>query len=41
MCRLMLARAVYDLVAANVVMVDYRGYGKSSGTPNEQGLIHC
>lgn len=25
-------------IPANVLMVEYRGYGKSTGTPNEKGL---
>lgn len=29
---------VSNLFNANVIMYDYRGYGKSTGTPSEQGL---
>lgn len=36
--RLPNAAQMYAKAGINVVMVDYRGYGSSSGTPNEKGL---
>ena len=38
MCRLENAAAMYALCGVNVLMVDYRGYGSSTGVPSEQGL---
>ena len=29
---------MYALCGVNVLMVDYRGYGSSTGVPSEQGL---
>lgn len=29
---------MYEISGINVLMVDYRGYGKSTGTPTEDGL---
>ncbi|KAF2075928.1 hypothetical protein CYY_002776 [Polysphondylium violaceum] len=31
-------RQLYDKVQCNILILSYRGYGKSQGTPNEQGL---
>lgn len=36
--RLPIARVLHDELACAVLMVQYRGYGMSSGTPNEKGL---
>jgi pimeloyl-ACP methyl ester carboxylesterase len=36
--RLKNAMYMYEISGINVVMVDYRGYGMSSGTPTETGL---
>jgi len=36
--RLPNAAQMYAKAGINIVMVDYRGYGSSSGTPNEKGL---
>ena len=36
--RLPIARVLHDELACTVLMVQYRGYGMSSGTPNEKGL---
>ena len=30
---------VYTEMKANILIIDYRGYGKSDGTPSEKGLI--
>jgi hypothetical protein len=32
-------RALHDWVGASVLVFDYRGYGKSKGTPSEQGVL--
>jgi fermentation-respiration switch protein FrsA (DUF1100 family) len=29
---------MFEISGINVLMMDYRGYGKSSGTPTEKGL---
>lgn len=36
--RLMNAYGLYTSLGCNVLMVEYRGYGKSQGTPSETGL---
>ncbi|OAD02299.1 hypothetical protein MUCCIDRAFT_153332 [Mucor lusitanicus CBS 277.49] len=36
--RLPIAKVLYDRFNCNVVMLSYRGYGKSDGSPNEKGL---
>ena len=36
--RLQNAAMTYAKVKLNILMMDYRGYGKSTGTPNEPGL---
>jgi len=36
--RLPLARVFYDKMRCNVLMLSYRGYGKSEGRPSEAGL---
>jgi abhydrolase domain-containing protein 13 len=36
--RLPIARVLHDELACNVLMVQYRGYGLSSGKPDEKGL---
>lgn len=36
--RLQNAAEMYASVSLNILMVDYRGYGRSVGTPNEKGL---
>jgi hypothetical protein len=33
-----IAKVLYDRFKCNVVMLSYRGYGKSDGSPNEKGL---
>ncbi|CAM9570354.1 unnamed protein product, partial [Discosporangium mesarthrocarpum] len=37
--RLTSAREMLHAVGCNVFLVDYRGYGKSEGSPTEEGLI--
>jgi len=37
--RLPNAKYLYQLTGSNVLLVDYRGYGNSEGTPSEIGLI--
>ncbi|CAM9169507.1 unnamed protein product [Ectocarpus sp. 12 AP-2014] len=37
--RLVNARQMQLAIGCNVLMVDYRGYGKSEGTPTEEGLM--
>jgi len=37
--RLPIARILEENVGCNVLMLQYRGYGLSSGTPNEEGLM--
>ncbi len=32
-------RQLHDLVGASVLVFDYRGYGRSSGSPNEKGIL--
>jgi hypothetical protein len=36
--RVDILRLLHDTVGAGVLMVDYRGYGRSEGSPSEQGL---
>lgn len=36
--RIPIARVLANDLACNVLMLEYRGYGLSTGTPNEQGL---
>ena len=36
--RLQNALGLYSVLNANVVMVEYRGYGKSEGSPSESGF---
>ncbi|KAG2201551.1 hypothetical protein INT47_007428 [Mucor saturninus] len=36
--RLPIAKVLYDRFNCNVVMLSYRGYGKSEGSPNEKGF---
>lgn len=36
--RLPIARMLQDVVGCNVLMLEYRGYGYSTGTPDEAGL---
>jgi len=36
--RLPNAHDMYKITGLNVLMMDYRGYGKSTGTPSEEGL---
>lgn len=36
--RLPIAQVFYEKFNANVVMLSYRGYGLSEGTPNDKGL---
>ena len=36
--RLKNAAAMFGKVKINIMMVDYRGYGSSTGTPDEAGL---
>lgn len=38
LCRLKNAMLMFELAGINVLMMDYRGYGKSTGTPTETGL---
>ena len=35
--RLHNAQALYKLCGFNILLVEYRGYGKSEGTPSERG----
>lgn len=37
--RLPIARVLEENVGCNVLMLEYRGYGLSTGTPNEEGLM--
>jgi fermentation-respiration switch protein FrsA (DUF1100 family) len=37
--RLPVVRPLYDAAACNVLLVSYRGYGGSTGTPSEAGLV--
>ena len=37
--RLPIAKILADELRCNVLMLQYRGYGLSSGTPNEKGLM--
>jgi len=37
--RLYNAKAMYEKLQANIGMVEYRGYGNSTGTPTEKGLM--
>ncbi|CEI88431.1 hypothetical protein RMCBS344292_02821 [Rhizopus microsporus] len=36
--RLPIAKILYERFKCNIVMLSYRGYGQSEGTPNEKGL---
>ena len=36
--RLPNAKSLYRLCSVNILMLEYRGYGNSSGTPSEEGL---
>ena len=36
--RLPNAKSLYRLCSVNLLMIEYRGYGNSSGTPSEEGL---
>ena len=36
--RLPIAKMLQDALHCNIMMVEYRGYGKSTGTPDEPGL---
>ena len=36
--RLKNAALMYAKAKINILMMDYRGYGSSNGTPNEDGL---
>jgi len=38
--RLLNSHALYSYVGCNVLLVEYRGYGKSGGTPSEQGVYY-
>ena len=37
--RVPIARVLEENVGCNVLMLEYRGYGLSTGTPNEEGLM--
>lgn len=37
--RLPIAKILQDDVGCNILMLEYRGYGLSTGTPNEKGLM--
>lgn len=37
--RIPIARVLEENSGCNILMLEYRGYGLSSGTPNEEGLI--
>ncbi|KAJ9645084.1 bem46 protein, variant [Coniosporium tulheliwenetii] len=37
--RLPIAKILHDDLGCNVLMLQYRGYGMSTGTPNEKGLM--
>lgn len=36
--RLAFCRHLYDHIPCNILIIDYRGYGRSSGSPSEAGL---
>ena len=36
-CRLLNAHALYSYTGVNILLVEYRGYGKSTGSPGENG----
>ena len=36
--RIPIAKILQDVVGCNVLMLEYRGYGYSTGTPDEAGL---
>jgi alpha/beta superfamily hydrolase len=36
--RLFKAKDLFSLLKCNLLLVDYRGYGQSEGTPTEEGL---
>lgn len=37
--RVPIARVFEENIGCNVLMLEYRGYGLSSGTPNEEGMM--
>ena len=37
--RVPIARVLEENIGCNVLMLEYRGYGLSTGTPNEEGLM--
>lgn len=37
--RVPIARVLEENIGCNVLMLEYRGYGLSSGTPNEEGIM--
>ena len=37
--RLPIARRLEDNLSCNILMMEYRGYGLSTGTPDERGLM--
>ena len=37
--RVPIARVLEENVGCNILLLEYRGYGLSSGTPNEEGLM--
>ena len=37
--RVPIARALQESLGCNVLMLEYRGYGLSTGTPDENGLM--
>jgi hypothetical protein len=38
-CRLMNTEAIFSQCRYNILLVEYRGYGKSDGSPSEGGKI--
>ena len=39
--RLLNAHVIYTYSGCNVLLVEYRGYGKSEGSPSEEGTYRC
>ena len=37
--RVPIAKVLQEHIGCNVLMLEYRGYGLSTGTPNEEGLM--
>ena len=37
-CRLKNVKGLYNGILCNILMIEYRGYGLSQGSPSEEGL---